>query len=80
MVARVVLVLAAALSLTTYYGCRAKRLDKVKKDLRRGTVVCEQMGSYTFEHLTKSELLWTVDSRPASWRKRSVSSWVCPTI
>jgi hypothetical protein len=80
MVARVVLVLTAALSLTTYYGCRAKRLDTVKKDLRRGTVVCEQMGSYTFEHLIKSELLWTVDSRPASWRKRSVSSWVCPTI
>jgi len=78
---RVLLLLVSALCLTVYCGYRQARLNRVKNDLKKGTVICEQMGSYKFEHLANSDLLWTIDSHPASWRKRpGLSSWICPTI
>jgi hypothetical protein len=79
-VARTALLIVAAICLTAYYSYRYRRFISVKNDIRRGTVICEQMGSYKFEHLANSELVWTVDSSPASWRKRSVASWICPSI
>jgi hypothetical protein len=80
LLARLLLLATAAFSLSTYYRYRAHRLATVRTDLKMGTVVCEYAGSYQFEQLVNSHLLWTVDSRPASWRKRSISSWFCPSI
>jgi len=77
---RVSLLTISAVSLTAYYLNRRRRMESVRHDLRRGTVICEQAGDFKFEHLVNSDLLWTVDSNPASWRKRSQRSWICPSI
>lgn len=77
---RVALMAFGALAISVYYAYRHRRYETVRRDVNRGTVVCEHLGSYEFEHLASSSLLWTVAASPAAWRKRLPLSWICPTI